>query len=160
MRTLTQHATLDDVPSLASLFNQYRQFYGQSPALSLAQDFIGERIRQKDSALLVARNIGGELTGFCQLYPLLSSIRCRRTLLLNDLFVLESARGCGVGRTLLTAARSHANASGVATLTLDTGLDNLSAQRLYESFGFTRSTGFCTYVMDLQCTFSGRVNPS
>lgn len=142
-------ADLTALPDVADLFNQYRQFYQQEDDLPRATAFIQARLVQGDSLILVARSSAGEALGFAQLYPSFSSIDCAASYLLSDLFTAPSARGQGVGRALLLAAREQALDSGRTSLTLETAVDNLTAQRLYESVGFVREQGFLTYIWAL-----------
>jgi GNAT superfamily N-acetyltransferase len=87
--------------------------------------------------------------GFTHLFPIFSSTRCRRLWLLNDLFVDPAARAHGVGRTLLLAARAHAEATGACGLELATARDNTPAQRLYQSLGWARDDVFLHYELTL-----------
>lgn len=144
-----RQAEAADIEDLAGLFDAYRVFYGQTSNPQLARRFLQDRLTRADSTVFVARDDLGQAVGFTQLYPTFSSIACRRAFTLNDLYTLEAARGKGVGRALLTAARDHAAACGAAHLTLETALDNSKAQSLYTSFGFVRDTRFCTYSMNL-----------
>ena len=61
-----------------------------------------------------------------------SSVSCTRKYLLNDLFVVPSARRGGTARALLVAAADFARAQGAASLSLSTGVNNAAAQSLYE----------------------------
>jgi ribosomal protein S18 acetylase RimI-like enzyme len=56
-------------------------------------------------------------------------------LYLKDLFVLEEARGAGVGTQLLQFMAAFAIANGIARIDFTTDRDNLAAQRLYTSLG-------------------------
>ncbi|OOG57354.1 GNAT family N-acetyltransferase [Rhodanobacter sp. C03] len=144
-----RQATILDLDTLAPLFDGYRQFYGQSADLARAHDFLAERFRHHESLILLARDEHGGGLGFTQLYPLFSSVRTVRTWLLNDLFVVPSARRQGVAAALLTAATEHARALGAASLSLSTALDNAPAQALYESLGWQRERQFCEYSLTL-----------
>ncbi|OOG40732.1 GNAT family N-acetyltransferase [Rhodanobacter sp. C05] len=144
-----RQATILDLDMLAPLFDGYRQFYGQPADLARAHDFLAERFRHHESLILLARDEQGEGLGFTQLYPLFSSVRTVRTWLLNDLFVVSSARRQGVAAALLTAAADHARALGAASLALSTALDNAPAQALYESLGWQRDRQFCEYGLTL-----------
>ena len=88
--------------------------------------------------LLGARD-GGELLGYACLYWHFSSTRAVETVLMNDLFVSEAARGQGVGRALIEASAAVARERGAAHLEWSTAPDNLTAQRLYDSTGAERS---------------------
>jgi ribosomal protein S18 acetylase RimI-like enzyme len=48
------------------------------------------------------------------------------------------------------AAADLAREQGAASLSLSTAVDNVPAQRLYESLGWKRETGFLEYTMILQ----------
>ena len=144
-----QQATVDDLDTLAPLFDGYRQFYGQPADLARGREFLAQRFQQHESLILLARNGQGEGVGFTQLYPLFSSVRMVRTYLLNDLFVAPSARRQGVAAALLNAAADHARSLGAASLSLSTALDNAPAQALYESLGWQRDRQFCEYGLSL-----------
>nr|XP_061806029.1 uncharacterized N-acetyltransferase YhfO-like [Nerophis lumbriciformis] len=132
-------ATVADVERVAPLFDAYRQFYQQPPDLSGAGAFLRKRLSAAESTLLFAHN-EAEVLGFTQLYPVFSSVRMRRELILNDLFVSSAARRQGVGKRLLDAAREYAREIGSQGLTLETSSDNLSAQQLYMAYGFEKDT--------------------
>jgi ribosomal protein S18 acetylase RimI-like enzyme len=66
-------------------------------------------------------------------------VEARRLWVQNDLYVTAEARGHGVGRALMDAAREHAIQTGAKRLTLETMEDNERAWALYESLGYLRS---------------------
>ena len=137
-----RQAQVTDLDAVVPLFDAYRRFYRAAPNLALATAFIGERLRSRDSVILLARDGDGTALGFTQLFPSFSSVGCTRIFVRNDLHVAKSGRGRGVGRALLAAARSCALEAGAARLVLETAVDNQAAQVLYESFGFERESGF------------------
>lgn len=130
-------AGAEDLPALAVLFDLYRQFYQQAPDLAAAEAFLKERFALQESIVLVAEE-GGALAGFTQLYPIFSSVSLRRTWLLNDLYVLATYRGQGVGTALLDAAKSLGRERGIKWLLLETAEDNHTAQSVYEKNGWIR----------------------
>lgn len=142
-------ATLDDLDDLSSLFDGYRQFYGQSTDLDRARAFLRERLEAADSAILIARSADGRAEGFVQLYPSFTSVGCGRIYILNDLFVTPEARGGGLGAALLAAAADLGRRRGAVRLTLSTGVENHRAQRLYEAEGWVRSDDFLTFNLTL-----------
>lgn len=137
--TIVRAASTEDVPSVAYLFDQYRQFYQQASDLPAATLFLTDRMKEKESVILVAV-AEGELLGFCQLYPIFSSVSMQRAWLLNDLFVQEAARGKGIASDLLDAAAKLAKDQGAKWILLQTGATNGPAQALYEKKGWVRET--------------------
>lgn len=143
-----RQATVADLDRLVPLFDAYRVFYGQPSDPELARSFLRDRFEHLQSIVFLALDRDWPL-GFTQLYPSFSSARARRIFILNDLFVVAEARGRGVGRALLAAAAEHGKAVGAARLTLSTGVDNRTAQALYEAAGLTRDTAFVSYNLPL-----------
>lgn len=137
-----------DLPALAPMFDRYRQFYDQPSDPEGARRFLAERLERGESVVFMAFEAGRAL-GFVQLYPGFSSVAAARTFVLNDLYVEPDARRSGAGRGLVTAAVDHARAAGAAGLSLQTGVANQIAQRLYEALGWRRRTDFLDYGLSL-----------
>ena len=124
-----------DLDALATLFDAYRTFYGQTPDLPLARQWLRERLRFGESVVLVAKR-GGSAVGFAQLYPMFSSVRTARTWILNDLYVDAGTRRKGVARALLDAAAAFAREDGAMGISLETTQDNAAARALYRAAGW------------------------
>ncbi len=142
-----EKAGMESLPDVAALFDQYRIFYEQESDLHLAREFIEQRMEHDESVIFLARNSEGQAVGFTQLYPSFSSVSAQRTWILNDLFVTESGRGQGVATALMEAARELAINTQAKGLGLQTAVDNLPAQKLYESLGYQRDTNFFSYFL-------------
>jgi len=149
MPLTVRYASIDDLDDLAPLFDGYRQFYGQAPDLPRARAFIGERMRLRESVILVAAWPSGALVGFTQLYPGFSSIATRRSFILNDLYVAPEARRQGVAQSLLRRAAQAGRALGASSLSLSTARTNHAAQALYEALGWERDEAFLEYSLAL-----------
>lgn len=135
MTAPVRQASADDVERLAPLFDLYRGFYGQASDMLLASSFLAERLERDESVVLLAQE-GVTTLGFTQLYPSFSSVRARRTWILNDLFVAASARRRGIASLLLQSAAQFAHGNGALRLELETDRDNHGAQALYRSLGW------------------------
>lgn len=142
-----QHAQSTHANAIAELFNQYRIFCKQNGDLALAQSFISERLKNKDSVIFFAQNDVGDYLGFTQLYPTFSSISAQRSWVLNDLFVTETAREKGVATALMNTAYEHAKRTGAKGLALATAKDNVQAKALYENLGYALDTSFDHYFL-------------
>jgi ribosomal protein S18 acetylase RimI-like enzyme len=128
-------ANSTDLSQLSELFDGYRQFYQQNSNLTAAKQFIAARLNNNESVIFVVES-GGKLLGFTQLYPSFSSVSMQRLWVLNDLFVAGDARKQGVAAKLMAAAKKFATETGSKGLILETDLDNLAAQKLYDKLGY------------------------
>ena len=141
-------AGIEDIPDAAPLFDGYLIFYKQESDIKAAAHFLRERITKKESAIFIAY-VNEIPVGFCQLYPLFSSVGMQRTWLLNDLYVHASARKQGVAKQLLEAAKQYGTTNNAKWLLLQTGNDNFAAQSVYEKNGWKRVADYF-YELPLQ----------
>lgn len=131
----TRKATFKDLEQLSALFDQYRIFYHKESDIPAAENFLKERIQNKDSEIFIAEK-DGILTGFVQLYPIFSSTRMQRYWLLNDLYVNADHRGKGYSKELIEAAKDLCRSSNACGMLLETGKSNDVGNQLYPSCGF------------------------
>ena len=149
MLTLTTRlATADDLPPLTLLFDQYRQFYECVSDTEAARCWLDTNIQQNRSVIFVAL-ADDQMLGFTQLYPALCSVDLVNYFVLYDLFVAESVRQQGVGRSLMNAASDWATQQGAARLDLETAHDNTAGQALYRSLGYRSDEVFLKFSLDL-----------
>jgi GNAT superfamily N-acetyltransferase len=131
----TRKATIQDLAQLAELFDQYRVFYHKESDIPAAENFLKERIENKDSEIFVAEE-NGNLVGFVHLYPIFSSTRMKRYWLLNDLYVNENYRGKGYSKELIEEAKQLAKLTNACGILLETGKNNDVGNQLYPACGF------------------------
>jgi len=81
---------------------------------------------------------GEELLGFVCLYWHFTPLIPAETVLMNDLYVVEPARGRGIGRALIEASAAVGRERGAHLLQWVTGPENKTAQRLYDTTGAER----------------------
>lgn len=146
---MTRSATPADLDSLASLFNEYRVFYGKPSALSEGRQFLADRMAHDESVIFVAESEPGTLAGFVQLYPIFSSVRMKRLWLLNDLFVHTDHRSQGHSLALLKAAKQLCHETNACGLILETDKTNLIGNSLYPRAGFTLDSFHNYYSWDV-----------
>ncbi len=151
-----QRIGISEIGSIVFLFDQYRVFYGEASNEQLAHEYLSNRLRKKESIIYAAFDSRpGDInaTGFVQIYRHFSSIRAITISQLNDLFVLPLYRNKGVGTMLVHQAIKSARKNQHSLVQLETGTENLLAQKLYESIGFTRRVSdkqFYNYFLNLQ----------
>ncbi|GAW98001.1 MULTISPECIES: GNAT family N-acetyltransferase [Colwellia] len=143
-------ATIENLDSVAELFDLYRQFYEQESDIGAAKEFIKQRLELNDSTILLALSAENLPIGFTQLYPAFSSVAMKPMLYLNDLFVLSTVRKSGIGKALLDAAYDVALDTGVGNLKLATAIDNFSAKSLYENSSYNKVTAFDHYTRKVE----------
>ena len=144
-----RQARIQDLEQLTKLFDEYRQFYEQTPNLELASSFMKSRLINQDSYILVSVNCEQKIVGFCQLYPTFCSVIAAPICVLYDLFVDSSTRKTGAGKALMLAAHAYAANNGFKRLDLTTAKNNLTAQTLYESLGWVRDEVFYSYSKEI-----------
>ncbi|WP_144512951.1 GNAT family N-acetyltransferase [Bacillus sp. FJAT-22090] len=137
-------ATINDLDSLTELFDLYRQFYKQASDLEGAKKFVEERFIKKESVVFIAYD-GGEAIGFTQLFPSFSSVSMQKSWVLNDLYVKETARRKGVAEQLIKKAIGLAEKTNAKGILLETGNENVNAQKLYEKIGFINDSNYYYY---------------
>lgn len=129
-------ATREHISLIAPLFDAYRIFYNQSSDLAGAISFLRERIEAEESILFLAMNKNSPI-GFTQLYTTFSSVSMESFYILNDLYVIPSYRGKGVGEALLNKAKEQCVLMSYKGIGLETSSEN-PAQHLYERLGWEK----------------------
>jgi GNAT superfamily N-acetyltransferase len=132
-----------ELEELLPLVADYQRFYGAEPDVERNRRFFSRFLHPSDVGLLLGAWINEGLAGFATLYWFFSSTKAADSVLMNDLFVREDARGAGIGRALIRSAIDEARRRGATHLEWYTSPDNLTAQRLYDSFpGAARSSWY------------------
>jgi GNAT superfamily N-acetyltransferase len=123
------------------LFVAYQEFYEVEdidPDRNRA--FFSRFIGGTEHGWLLGAFEGEEAVGFGCFYRTMSSLSASDIVLLNDLYVDESARGRGAGRALIEAGVELARDAGATHLVWETAPDNHRAQALYDTTGAEKST--------------------
>jgi GNAT superfamily N-acetyltransferase len=142
-------ASIEDLELVVPLFDEYRQFYKQASDLEGVRCFLKTHFEENTSVIFLAFRTDTQgqrqACGFTQLYPSFSSVSMKRLWILNDLFVVSTARRSGSGTALLERARQFAVETGAKGLSLTTAVDNSTAQSVYEAHGWKRDQEFYAY---------------
>lgn len=143
---LIMEASMIHLEQILFLFQKYREFYKVELNSLEEKKFIKERMEKSESKIFLAME-ENKAVGFTQLYPSYSSVSLKPVWILNDLYVEETYRKSGIGYMLLDAAKEFAIKTKSKGLTLMTGIENESAQNLYEKYGFIRNDHFYNYFL-------------
>lgn len=126
-----REASINDLERVSDLFNQYRMFYGKENDINGAKVFIKERIENEESIIFVieCENV---IAGFVQIYPTFSSVSMKKAFILNDLFIDKDYRRNNLGEALISEVFKYAVSEDAKYVTLETSINNINAQKLYE----------------------------
>ena len=142
------HASTDHAEEVAPLFDTYRCWSGQESDLGGALSFIRQRLSSSQSEIFFIRR-HNQTVAFTQLYPMFSSMSLARIWIINDLYVVESARRTGLGTVLLETAVEFARALGAVRIRLETKHNNATARAAFEALGWQQDRDFLHYQLDL-----------
>jgi GNAT superfamily N-acetyltransferase len=123
---------------VARLIAEFGEWWGKNPVRPEQVRANVERIMAGDDGefLLGAADDATEPAGVCQVRFRWSVWKSAEDCWLEDLYVLEDARGSGLGRALVEAALERARERGCKRIELDVNEDNAPALALYEACGF------------------------
>jgi ribosomal protein S18 acetylase RimI-like enzyme len=148
MKIESKIATLDDANIIGEVFDLYRIFYNQVSDVSIAQQYITERLKNNESTIFFVEE-NSICLGFTQLYPTFDSVNVRKKIVLYDLFVREAYRRRGIAESLMNAAKEYATQNNFGSIELSTNKTNLPGQTLYESLGYIRDNEFYSYDLEI-----------
>ncbi|MEA2387241.1 MAG: hypothetical protein QOG41_14 [Thermoleophilaceae bacterium] len=133
--------TEEDLPELLPLMRGYCDFYEVDPAdeelLALSRELIASP--ERHGVQLIARSDDGRAVGFATVYWTWSTLSASEIGVMNDLFVVEEARGGGLADALIAECLNLCRERGAVELEWRTAKDNLRAQAVYERVGGIRS---------------------
>jgi len=141
--------TSNNIDKVTPLFDAYRVFYKQESDINSCKAFLLKLLENKSNHMWMATNDSGEHMGFVNLYPSYSSVNLAPVFILNDLFVDVASRKKGVGSYLLKHAATWAKHNNAIRLHLETGTNNTTAQKLYESLGWLKEKDSYFYYLPL-----------
>ena len=128
---IVKRATQEDLHQLATLFDEYRQFYGASSNIKQSYQFLKHRYDNKDSVIFI--HVKDDVfTGFVLLYLAFSSVACETYYVLDDVYVTPFYRQQGSAKQLIDTAILFARHENALRISLETQRNNLESHRLYE----------------------------
>lgn len=133
---------MSDAPTLARMLHDFNTEFGDpSPGVEVLSRRVAEFIAGDVKAYLLGAEGGGDdPVGFAQISFNPTIWSDRPLAHLDELYVVPSVRGHGVGRALLEALIALARERGAVGAEVVTGEDDTAARALYERFGFLNET--------------------
>jgi GNAT superfamily N-acetyltransferase len=142
-------ATLEDAAVIVELVRELAAYERQPPSVvkltevDVLRDGFGAQRRFE--VLLAER--GSVVEGFALIFPNYSTWEGRAGIYVEDLFVRERARGCGLGRSLLVAIAKLAMERGCPRIDLNV-LDWNPTREFYHRIGIMHLTAWLPYRMN------------
>jgi ribosomal protein S18 acetylase RimI-like enzyme len=144
----------DHADALVRLINAYKEdpMGGAESKLSSGQALqLIESLRVHPTSVILFCKWREQLVGTAVCFRGFSTFLVKPLLNIHDLIVLPEYRKRGAGRLLMEACTSKARASGCCKVTLEVRADNVKAQALYRSLGFSAGAHpmeFWTQILD------------
>jgi GNAT superfamily N-acetyltransferase len=142
---LIRPALPGDEAAWRGLWKEYCDFYGITLPEAVTTRTWGRILDPDSGVLCIVAEVDGQVYGFANGVIHENTWELQPVCYLEDLFVLASARGKGVGKALIEWLRNAMRAEGWARLYWVTREDNARARALYDQF--TRADGFVRYVV-------------
>jgi ribosomal protein S18 acetylase RimI-like enzyme len=134
-----RRASPGDATDVARLLQDFQEEFDEpSPGVETLTERYRELIRKREMSVLL---VGDGPDGFAQLRYRPWVYSAGLVAYLEELYVVPSLRGKGLGRALLEAAMETARAEGAEQMELGTSEADTAALALYESAGFTNREG-------------------
>jgi GNAT superfamily N-acetyltransferase len=134
-----RRASAADAAVVAQLLFDFDTEYDEPvPEASVLAERYAELLESGDVTVLL---VGDGPEGFVQLRFRPSVYSRSLDAYLEELYVVPSRRGQGLGRALLEAAMKEARGRGATRMDLGTSEDDVAARALYESLGFVNREG-------------------
>lgn len=130
----------DGFESFVELFDRYRVHYGQAADQDRSRTWLIDATMAGPMRAFLAR-VDVVAAGICLIAICPASLTLGEFWMIRDIYVDPRWRRTGVAGALLDTVRAAAQQRGALRLTLQTEDDNLTAQRLYEGYGFGPVTG-------------------
>jgi GNAT superfamily N-acetyltransferase len=129
-----------DLAELLPLVRAYCDFYEVAPTdaelLALSRALIADP--RREGVQFLARTGTGSPAGFATVFWTWDTTEGGRIGVMNDLFVVPTARGSGVAEALVSACRRACRDHGAVRLNWITAPTNARAQAVYDRIGATR----------------------
>jgi ribosomal protein S18 acetylase RimI-like enzyme len=134
-----RRAGVEDAPAIARLLHDFNlEFTEPSPGIEALGETVGRLLETEEITVLLAGD-GPDGLSLSRFRPALWSEGLETYL--QELYVVPSLRGRGIGRALLERTIEIARQRGADGIDLNTGETDTAARALYESMGFTNREG-------------------
>lgn len=145
-------AVEDDIPRLLPLMRALAEFERYVDSFAVTEDVLRQQgFRRSPPAFecLVAATESAEIMGMLVFYIVPFNANARPRLVIKELFVVPEARGGGIGKRLMAAARERAVAAGCGAMKWQVASWNAAARSFYQRLGAEPDPVWIDYVLPL-----------
>ena len=135
-------AELSDVPQLLEFAQAYYAFDGLDYVEETAAKALRQLICFEQLGRIWLILLNGAAVGYTALTFGFSLEVGGRDAFVDELFLIEAARGKGIGKRVMDFLKAEAYGLGIQALHLEVGRNNERAQRLYKAAGFQAYRNF------------------
>lgn len=124
----------ESLAELLPLIRQYQEFYKVQQISEVKnREFFAQFGKSNPQGCQFIYRVDGIAAGFATVYFTFSSTLPAKVGVMNDLFTLPEYRGRGIGKALINHCLDYALNNGAVRLQWVTAVDNVVAQKLYDS---------------------------
>ena len=134
---IIRKAVEGDAARIAAMANLLQSLEGKDPDAFNEGKVLHAAFGSDAIVSVLVAEIDGELVGYAMFESCFNTDFARRDLFLDDLFVVEQRRGCGIGRALLVEVCREAKARRAGTVAWGVRSSNNRARAFYRSVGAT-----------------------
>jgi ribosomal protein S18 acetylase RimI-like enzyme/ketosteroid isomerase-like protein len=150
---VTRYADAKDVIPLLALMRQLAVFEGYVGQFKVTEmDLLARGLAHKSTAqftAIVAQSDLGELWGYAVVYAIPFTFDLAPTLVIKELLVAESARGAGVGNSLMEFVVAHARESHCRLVKWDVLPSNTAAKAFYTKWGGAQNAAWENWMLSV-----------
>ena len=148
---IVRNADISDAPELCRLIHKLAEYEKMSDSCTATPESIREMMSEPNGLGGIIAKRDGKTVGMV-VYSIyrLATFSGRRVFYIEDIFVEESERGCGIGKMLFEKINETAKALDCIKIEWKCLGWNSSAQSFYEKQGGVSDDGWLTYTIDLR----------
>jgi len=128
-----------DLPEILRMIRALSTFHGETAAVSL--DTLPSALFDSPLASAFVARSDRALIGYAGLTYVTVLHSGKTRIDIHHLYVDEPHRNSGIGKSLIAAAREHAQTTGASALSIGTDMANKTAQAAYRAMGLEEITG-------------------
>lgn len=144
-----------DVPELIKLMSALAEFEGYLNEFRVTEtELLARAFGDAAQCQVFVGEQDGCLVGYAVVLEIAFTFDLRPTALLKELYIVQSARGAGVGKALMTSTARWAISKGAGRLKWDVLAGNQNAEDFYQRLGGHPDRKWIAYQMDhraLEC---------